>query len=78
MKRHQIVPAVVSTVVLILFGGALVVVLDHALPDGNKDAAMLLLGMVSTKAASIVDYWTGSSSGSADKTQMMADKDAQR
>jgi hypothetical protein len=45
------------------------------LPD-NNDVLMVAVGNISTLAGLVVGYFYGSSKGSADKTALMAGKDA--
>jgi len=46
-------------------------VLDKAIPPENQQVAMVLLGIVIGWGTSIVNYFFGSSKGSADKTESM-------
>lgn len=41
-------------------------------PAGNKDALMMIVGVLVAKFGTIVDYFFGSSKGSADKHDQMA------
>jgi hypothetical protein len=43
------------------------------MPAENKDALMLVLGVLAAKFSDVIAYFFGSSKGSADKTQIMAD-----
>ena len=63
---------VVSLVVVATFGVMLYVLLSGHVADGNSPAAQLLLGTLVTAFGGVVQYWTGSSAGSADKTKLLA------
>lgn len=45
--------------------------LIHTVPEGNRDALLVVLGVLTGAFASIVNYFFGSSKGSADKTEIM-------
>lgn len=74
MRRHHIGPIIVSVIVLTVFGIVLYMVLTHSLPPGNEKPADIALGALTTMAAAVVNYWVGSSAGSAEKTQLMANQ----
>ena len=63
---------IVSVVVLVSFGAALLAVLMRALPDGSADVANVMLGTLGAMATSVVGYWVGSSAGSARKDARLA------
>jgi len=42
-----------------------------ATPEGNKDALLILLGVIAGAFTSVVGYFFGSSKGSADKTELL-------
>jgi hypothetical protein len=56
---------------------AIYLVIVWAIPEANKDASMLLLGVLGAKFSDVVSYFFGSSKGSADKTAIM-DKNASK
>ena len=43
-----------------------------AIPEANKEAALMLLGALSAKFADVVSYYFGSSKSSSDKNAMIA------
>lgn len=47
---------------------------NKEVPFGNKDALMMILGVLVAKFGTVVDYFFGSSKGSADKTDALAEK----
>ena len=60
----------VSFVVAITFGVVLVVVLHWGVIEGARDIGMVMVGVLSSKYGTVIDYWIGSSSGSARKTEI--------
>ena len=63
---------VISAVVLLTFGGVMVIVLVFGMPTGSETAANMLLGTLAAMATSVVSYWVGSSAGSARKDDRLA------
>lgn len=62
---------VVSVIALIAFAAVCVLVLFHEVPAGSRDLANILFGALSTMSANVVSFWTGSSSGSMQKTALL-------
>jgi hypothetical protein len=58
---------IISVIVLLSFGLAAAAVLSRAVPSGSETLAQLLLGGLLSMATSVVQYWVGSSAGSARK-----------
>lgn len=69
---REILAAVLSAIVLALFGGSLAIVLTRSAPPGSETLANVLLGTLAAMSGTVVNYWVGSSSGSARKTELMA------
>lgn len=44
------------------------------IPSSNRDAFMMILGFLVAKGGTVVDWFFGSSKGSADKTEALAEK----
>jgi len=66
-------PAVLSAMILLVFGGLVfLVVIRPSLPDTDLPLANVLLGTVAAMATQVANYWLGSSSGSAVKSDQMA------
>ena len=59
--------------IIILFSLIFVVILMifHAVPTENKDMLNIVLGALVMMASAVVNYFFGSSKGSADKTLLM-------
>ena len=68
----QWAPVVVSVIVLGAFSALGLALLLKAVPPENKEAALLMLGQVSTFAGAAVAFWLGSSAGSKQKTDALA------
>ena len=62
---------VVSVIVLIGFAAMLWLVIREEVPANQRDMVTLLLGTLAGMASSVVAYWVGSSSGSAQKNAAM-------
>jgi hypothetical protein len=65
-------PAIISTVVLLVFGATSSLVMLHGLPAGSETASNMLLGTIAAMATSVVSYWVGSSAGSARKDERLS------
>ena len=65
-------PAVLAFVVTIGFFGILAFMLVQSPPEGARDVLNIMLGALATAWISIVAYYFGSSSGSAEKTRLMS------
>lgn len=72
MNRDQVPAAIVSVIVLLLFGGALALMLTRVLPVGNDTMLNIMVGSLGTMATGVVYYWTGSTAGSANKDRTIA------
>ena len=62
----------ISVMITSGFGLALYAVLTGAIPEGNRDIALILLGHLSAAFLGVVAYWVGSSKGSQEKTSLLA------
>lgn len=72
MNKDQIPATIVSVVVLILFGGALALMLLRVLPPGNETMLNIMVGSLGAMATGVVYYWTGSTAGSQNKDKTIA------
>ena len=63
---------IVSVLAVVVFAGFVVLLFTKNLPDGMKDALMLLAGTAAAGFGAVLNYWLGSSAGSARKDVLMA------
>jgi hypothetical protein len=63
---------VVSVLAVCVFAGFVVLLFTKNLPDGMKDALMLLAGSAAAGFGSVLNYWLGSSAGSAHKDSILS------
>ena len=68
MKAKEIFQYALGALITIGFFIILYVVFAIAMPEGNKDVGLLVIGALIAKFSDIVSYFYGSSKGSADKT----------
>lgn len=61
----------VSVLAVAVFGGFVYMLFAKELPDGMKDALMLMAGAASAGFTQVLGYWLGSSAGSAQKTSLI-------
>ena len=59
---------IVSVLAICVFGGFVYMLFASAVPEGMKEALLLLGGSAATGYGMVLSYWLGSSSGSAQKT----------
>jgi hypothetical protein len=63
---------VISAIVVVGFFAVLYVTLEKPLPAGDETIINMLMGVLSAAFGGVVNYWIGSSSGSAMKTEHLA------
>lgn len=63
-----------GALVVLLFFTLLFFLLFVAVPETNKTAFDILLGILSGMVGAVIGYFFGSSKGSSEKTEMMANK----
>lgn len=63
----------ISLVVMIEHACLSVLLLFHAIPEGSREAALILLGSTGSMAMAVVGYWVGSSIGSLQKNALLKD-----
>lgn len=62
---------VLAALIVLAFFGVVVLLVIKGIPPENKDMFNLLLGALIAAFTAVVQYWFGSSKGSADKTEIM-------
>lgn len=76
MKHTGKVQAVIAFLILGGFFATLfLMVRANTDPGGMRDALLVMVGSLGTMATSIVSYYFGSSSGSAAKNELLANKE---
>jgi drug/metabolite transporter (DMT)-like permease len=68
------VQAALAVAVLVGFFGCIWLVMSHEVQASMRDALLILIGSLGASFGSVVSYYFGSSSGSAVKNQLLADK----
>lgn len=63
---------VMSGIVLLAFAIMTYVVVSHSIPAGSEQIALVMLGTLGALATACVQYWVGSSAGSARKDDRLA------
>ena len=79
MSPHPrgVAQAILGAAVVLGFFTAFWIILHAQVEPALRDVVMVIAGNLSAKFGSVVDYFFGSSSGSAEKTRLMAQKDQQ-
>ena len=67
----RIVEAIISMAVLALWAYVQLVLMRDAIPDGNRDRVLRMLGVLDAAVLMVLGYWLGTSVGSARKTDML-------
>jgi len=68
---------VISLIVVIAFFTVLMVIALHGIPAGAETILNVMLGFLGSAFGAVVGYWVGSSSGSAQKTEVLGNLAAQ-
>jgi hypothetical protein len=71
MKTKEIYMYALGALVVAGFFFILFVIFKNILPDSNKEIAYLVIGALVAKFGDVVNYFYGSSKGSADKTEII-------
>lgn len=66
------VPAILTGVLLVAFNAALAALFILAVPEGNRDIVVYMIGQLSGFAAAAVAYWLGTTRNSQNKTDIIA------
>lgn len=74
MRPARIVEAIISLAVLALWAWVQLALMRDAIPDGNRDLVLRMLGVLDAAVLTVLTYWLGTSVGSARKTDMLADR----
>jgi len=71
MKTKDLIQYALGALITIGFFSILYIVFFFAMPEGNKDFGLLVIGALIAKFGDVVSYFYGSSKGSSDKTELM-------
>ncbi len=63
---------VIGSIVFAMFLWTLVMLFAKEIPLANKDVLLILVGVIASKTGTVIDYFFGSSKGSADKSETLA------
>ena len=74
MKHLGKVQGAVAFVVLVGFFGCIWLVVEREVSGFMRDALLILIGNLAAAFMAVVNYYVGSSSGSAQKNQLLAEK----
>ncbi len=74
MKHLGKVQGAVAFVVLVGFFGCIWLVVEREVSGFMRDALLILIGNLAAAFMAVVNYYFGSSSGSAQKNQLLAEK----
>ena len=66
------VPGVLAILVTLGFFGVLSMMLTYGAPESGRDALLVLIGSLGAAFTSMLSYYYGSSTGSKQKTELMA------
>jgi CDP-diglyceride synthetase len=71
MKAKDIYMYLLGALIVIGFFVILIVVFRKVMPVENKEIGLMVIGALVAKFGDVVNYFFGSSKGSADKTELM-------
>ena len=66
---------VLGALVVMLSASVIFLLIFHDLPENNKDIVNIALGTLLGMAVTVVGYFYGSSKSSADKTEIISEKE---
>jgi hypothetical protein len=71
VQKTTVAPTIISVIVLFGFAGFSFLAMKPDLAGVKESVVLFLLGAWSTMAAGVVNYWVGSSAGSAKKDDVI-------
>lgn len=77
MRHLGKVQGLIAFVVIAGFFGCVWLVVERKVDGTMRDALLILIGNLAAAFMAVVNYYFGSSSGSAQKNQLLADKEPQ-
>jgi hypothetical protein len=73
-NKSNLILTILSGLIVIAFFVLLYLLASKPVPDGNSDVVNLTVGALIGAFTSVVGYWFGSSAGSKQKTDLLANK----
>lgn len=73
-RPARIVEAIISLAVLALWAYVQLALMRDAIPDGNRDLVLRMLGVLDAAVLTVLTYWLGTSVGSARKTDLLVER----
>lgn len=70
MKRSHVF---LACLICLMFTGSIVALFVVEPPAGGREPLLILIGSLSAAFGAVVAYWFGSSSGSAEKSRLLAE-----
>lgn len=77
LKRLGFMQSLLALVIVSGFFGCIWLVMKHDVVQNMRDALLILIGSLGAAFGSIVNWYFGSSKGSADKNELLAAKDGE-
>lgn len=71
-NRDSLMPAILSGVLTALVAGIVALLFWVAIPEGAQEVLLVLLGVVIKEWGGAMQYWFGTTRGSADKNAMLS------
>lgn len=62
---------VLASIIVIGFFALMIILMKYTVPAGSRDVAYMLFGSLAAAFGAVVNYFFGSSKGSADKTEIL-------
>jgi drug/metabolite transporter (DMT)-like permease len=75
LKRLGFMQSVLALLVVVAFFGCIWLVMRHEVQQSMRDALLILIGALAAAFGNIINYYFGSSKGSADKNELLAGKE---
>jgi drug/metabolite transporter (DMT)-like permease len=77
LKRLGFMQSLLAISVVIAFFGCIWLVMRQDVNANMRDALLILIGALAAAFGNIINYYFGSSKGSADKNELLAARDSQ-
>ena len=74
LKKLGFMQSVIAIIIMAGFFGCIYLVMKHEVMQSMRDALLILIGSLGAAFGAVVNYYFGSSKGSADKDKLLAEK----